>query len=406
LQFTAVTFSHRTAPFEVRQGLGVAPDRIIPLCRRLASELRLGECVILSTCDRVEFHVHEAEDGAVQDLANVLLRAQGIKTWRAGDDTILRGSDAAGHLLRLAAGLESRVLGENDILMQLKSAYRLACEAGTVGMLMHRAFHAAFRVGKRVRTETDLCAGRRSVGSVAVREARKEIGSLKGRAVLVIGAGQVAAAVVRALLSRDVPRLTIANRTPSAARDLANRLAASRGVKATGLEELKSMVDASDIVFSATSSQDPILGADEIRSHAPDRPLWIWDLAVPRDVRDGCGDESSIFVRNVDGVLGRVLDDEECRRRAIPSSEAIVAEELAALESWVSTLASSDAVTNLVMESDGLLERFREELAGRLSEDDLAAASRVARRMQQRLLNAAIRQLKGHGQSPENGNED
>jgi glutamyl-tRNA reductase len=290
--------------------------------------------VPVATCHRLELYLHEVTE---RDAAEVFER------WVGGASsghplTVRCGDDVVRHLLRVAAGLESAVLGEDQILAQLRGAYRAANAAGLTNGPLHRLFHAAFRVGRRVRSETELAGGVRSLAGAAVAVVNRRVGSLRGRPVLVLGAGEMAQLAARALVDREVGRLVIANRSP----DRAAALAQAVGGECTPWEWRATVLPLVDVVICATSAThviDP--EALACAAHGRSTPLIVADLGVPPNI--GAHDLAGIEIFDV-ATFASVLNGDVTRRRdAIDAAEAIIAQEV---PDWLSRAAAPGACSD------------------------------------------------------------
>lgn len=284
-----------------------------------------GGVVALATCHRLEWYVEGGETAGA-------LRA--FEAWLPGaaasETRVRMGRSAAAHLMRVTAGLESAVLGEDQILAQAREAYRRACAAGRSGPLLHRVFHAAFRAGRRVRAETSLASGTRSLAGAAVAAIHRRFGGLTDRTVMVLGAGEMARLAVRLLADRRVGHLVVCNRTAAHAA----RLAGAHGGDTTPWEWRLGRLATVDAVVAATSSALPVVDAEALAIAARGRhaPLVIADLGMPPNV---AADAPAPIERLDVEQLGALLREEEGRRAAaVAEAEAIVEEEVTAWAAW------------------------------------------------------------------------
>ena len=305
--------------------------------------LAAGQSVVaLATCHRLELYLEGLDRGEALRL---------FAEWLGGHPdvepvTCREGVDAARHLLRVVAGLESAVLGEDQILSQARTAYRAACAAQHAGRLLHRLFHAAFRAGRRVRGETDLAGGVRSLAGAGVAAIHRQFDGLRDRSVLVLGAGEMSGLAVRLLAGRQAGRVLVANRTA----ERASALAARFGAEPTPWEWRIGLLKSVDAVICATGASAPVLDAATLRQIAGQRsaPLLIVDLGVPRNVEST--DVAGIDLIDVDR-LGALLAEEGSRRAtAVREAGTIVEEELAG---WVSWTVSPEPVRAAVCSAKG-----------------------------------------------------
>jgi glutamyl-tRNA reductase len=243
--------------------------------------------------------------------------------------------EAARHLFRVAAGLDSLVVGEPQILGQVKEAQRAARQAETAGPLLNRLFHACFAVGKRVRTETNLGSGAVSVSYAAVALARKIFGDLEGRSVVVLGAGEMGKLTAQHMKSQGVKHMTIVSRTMAHAARTAEAIG---GATAAPWEDMDAALSASDIVITATGAAAPILTKAHIESvmrPRRGRPLFIIDIAVPRDVEAAAGEIEQVFLYNIDDLQASVRENLAKRASEVERAEKIVEEELGKFAAWL-----------------------------------------------------------------------
>ena len=333
--------NHQTAPVSLRETGAFGPDTLRHALASLRAQAGVQEAVLLSTCTRTELYARS--DNGPDALANWLAGQQ-----RAGDDLhayLYRhdGADAVRHLFRVATGLDSLVLGEPQILGQVKQAWTDARDAGSLGGPLDRAFQQAFATAKRARTETTIGRNPVSVASTAVRLAQESFARLDESDVLLIGAGETIELAARHLVAGKVRRLLIANRTLAHAQDLARR----HGGFALPLEELDRHLAEADIVISATAARQPILQRAQVeqalraRRH---RPMLLLDLAVPRDIAEDVATLRDVFLYTVDDLERAIEDNRAARRNAAEQAEAII--EVHASR-FISALGQTDAAAPL-----------------------------------------------------------
>jgi glutamyl-tRNA reductase len=333
--------NHQTAPVSLRETVAFGPDTLRHALASLRAQAGVQEAVLLSTCNRTELYARS--DNGPDALANWLAGQQ-----RAGDDLhayLYRhdGADAVRHLFRVATGLDSLVLGEPQILGQVKQAWNDARDAGSLGGPLDRAFQQAFATAKRARTETTIGRNPVSVASTAVRLAQESFARLDESDVLLIGAGETIELAARHLVAGKVRRLLIANRTLAHAQDLARR----HGGFALPLEELDRHLAEADIVISATAARQPILQRAQVeqalraRRH---RPMLLLDLAVPRDIAEDVATLRDVFLYTVDDLERAIEDNRAARRNAAQQAEAII--EVHASR-FISALGQTDAAAPL-----------------------------------------------------------
>ena len=331
-----VGISHRTAPVEVRERVDFQARGLEGALRALADRGSAQEAVVVSTCNRSEMYVAcDETERTRQDLVRFLSDyndlAQSDIVPHVYDVTDL---DAARHLFRVSAGLDSLVVGEPQILGQVKEAHTAATDARTAGPMLNRLFHASFAVGKRVRTETGLGSGAVSVSYAAVALARKIFGDLGGRIVVVIGAGEMGKLTAIHMKSQDVRHITIVSRTMAHAARTAEAIG---GASAAPWTDLDVVLAASDIVITATGAASPILTKahlEGVMRPRRNRPLFIIDIAMPRDVEAAASEIEQVFLYNIDDLQATVRENLARRASEVSRAEAIVNEEVDKFGAW------------------------------------------------------------------------
>jgi glutamyl-tRNA reductase len=353
VQLLLVGISHRTAPVELRERVDFQARGVRDALRALAQRGSAREAVVVSTCNRAELYVACDEVAATrQDLVHFVSDFNGVTaaeiTPHVYDVTDL---DVARHLFRVAAGLDSLVMGEPQILGQVKDAHTIATDAHTSGPVLNRLFHSSFAVGKRVRTETGLGSGAVSVSYAAVALARKIFGDLGGRSVVVIGAGEMGKLTALHMKSQAVKQVTIVSRTMAHAARTAEAIG---GASAAPWEELDAVLAASDIVITATGAASPILTkahVEAVMRPRRNRPLFIIDIAMPRDVEAAAGEIEQVFLYNIDDLQATVRENLARRASEVARAETIVNDEVEKFGSW---FRSRGAIPTVV----ALRERF------------------------------------------------
>src|SRR5215211_8426460 len=299
----ALGVSHHTAPLPLREQLALTEGKAAGVLNALVSQESISEAAALSTCNRTELYLVatgsvEAETAGL----GVLAREAGIPpTELLGPLYSLRAADAARHLYRVTAGLDSMILGEAEIQGQVKRAYELALVEGATGPILNRLFRGALTTGGRAREETGISQKGVSIPSVAVELARRALGDLSDKRVLVVGAGETAELVAKALVARGVETVFVANRHYDRAIGLAQRFDGT----AVRFEELPEQLTSADIVVTATNSPHHIVeqeGLEHVMEARPERPLLAIDLAVPRDIEPACREIAGVTVHDIDDV--------------------------------------------------------------------------------------------------------
>jgi glutamyl-tRNA reductase len=353
MEIVLVGLNHRTAPVEVRERVSFTTEQ----ARRAAEELRargiLEETLVLSTCNRSEVYgvPPEASHECAAGLSSFLSEFHSVRP------DLLSGSlyhhydrEAVRHLFRVSAGLDSMLLGEAEILGQVREAYRFAHEHGATGPVLNRLFQGALEVGKRVRTETELGTRPMSVASAGVKLAERIFGKLNQRSALVLGAGTISEQVVEQLRSRGIAHLFVMNRS----RERAENLAQQFGGKIVGWGEWETALKGPDVVVASLSAEEPVLRREMLaRAMAVrgNRALLLMDLGLPRNIEAAAAELYNVYVYNVDDLTDIVQQNRQARESEIPRAEAIVEEHLAKFLSW-------QASVELV----GLVEELRSRL--------------------------------------------
>lgn len=325
-----IGINHRTAGVSLRERFAVDEASLSSLLSDLRREAALGEAVVLSTCNRVEVYgLSGNADAAARACADFLQQAAGAEA------EFYRREQAEGarHLFRVVCGLDSMVVGETEILGQVKNAYAAALESGATGAALNRLFQQAFRAAKQVRTETGITRGAVSVGSVAVELSEKIFGDLADCRVLLLGAGKVGARVARSLQSRGVRRLVLSNRTFERAAELARGL----GGMALHFDQWQTALPDVDIVISSTAARGRLLSADElspIMAARGDRPLFLVDLAVPRDFDPALNEMEGVFLHDIDSLQAMAQRSVEARRREVERCEELIEAHVQEFLSW------------------------------------------------------------------------
>lgn len=337
-RIACVGVNFRTAPVEYREKLG---SDLPELCERVGAHAHTasnGDCgsicelAWLSTCNRVELYALVAEDGETGPLVAILADAAGLDPSNVEGHTYRHcGYEAVRHLCRVASGLDSMVLGEPQILGQVAQALTDARSKRTVGPVLNRVFRRAVRTGRRARSETSIGRNPASMSSVAVALAGSVVGALRDRRVLVIGLGEMGSITVKALRTRQVREIAVANRTRARAEELSARW----GYRAYSMDELAAALAWADVVISSTRCQHLIVDVEVVRdvvARRDGRSLVFVDLAVPRDIDPAVRELAGVHLFDADDLSGNLDDGLAARRNEIPRVERIVAEEVASLE--------------------------------------------------------------------------
>jgi glutamyl-tRNA reductase len=392
-----LSLTHRTAPVAVRERLALAPAEAGALLTGLVASGAVDEAVALSTCNRTELYV-AGEDGAAAELVAIAALACHAGMSAAALElqlTAVRGADVAGHLFAVAAGLDSMVLGEVEILGQLRRAHELSRAAGACGPLLDRLMRDALGAGRRARGRTAIGRCGVSVSSAAVELAREALGSLAGRRVMLVGAGKSSEVTARVLRSHGVDVLRVANRSPERAAELAG----GYGV-AVPLDDLEAHIADSDLVLAATACPHVLIGRDAVEramAARAGRPLVIVDLAVPRDVDAAVRDVPGVTLLDLDDVQRRVARNRESRRSDVGAARAIAAAEAERFERWRAAREAAPTVAAMQAAGDAIVADLlarNEPHWELLSDADRERVERLARAVARRLLHEPTLRLK------------
>jgi glutamyl-tRNA reductase len=389
-ELLSLGISHKTAPLALRERLALPDGRAEEFLRELAAHPAVREAVVLSTCNRVELYVVDADPVEAETvLLGVLAREAGLRPTEFMEGIYSqRDCDAARHLFRVASGLESMVVGEAEVQGQVKRAYEAALAARTTGPLTNQLFRAALATGKRVRTETGIGAGGASVASVAVDAAREALGELSRRHVCIIGAGETAELTARALSERGVSTMFVANRRRERGIALAQRF----GGGCISFDQLPAELERADIVVASTASPHTIVGADElatVMAARRGRALLLLDLAVPRDIDPACRQIPGVTVVDIDGLQAQVRRNHMERQAEARRAEGIVEEEIHTFAGWLGAREVLPTLAALRTRADDLVAGMLRENEGRweaLGERDRARMEAMLRATVTRLL--------------------
>jgi glutamyl-tRNA reductase len=384
--------SHRSAPLALREQVAVTPATV----EGVASEPGVREVVALSTCNRSELYV-VVEQPELGDAAASAALARLAGGSLNGAVRSLRDLDAARHLFRVTAGLESMVVGEVEVQGQVRRAYQRALAQGTSGPVSNRLFQDALRAGKRARAQTGISRSAASVASVAVSLARRALGGLSGRQALVVGAGKHGELTAQALAAHGAGTVFVASRAHERAYKLARRF----GGEAVSFEHLAEQLASADVVLTCTACPYRVITRRDLAA-ADRRPLVVIDTAVPRDVEPAARDLPHVQLFDLDDIereLGRNL---AARQDEVAHAERILERELERFNRWLAALEVMPTISALRQRGDAAVERVLRQNAGRwveLSEDDLGRVEVVARAVVSDLLHEPTRKLRLAGES-------
>ena len=349
MNIVVVGLSHKTAPVEVREKLSIPTPQMEAAIAQLCSYPHIEEATILSTCNRLEVYIvtNETEQGireATQFLAEYgKLSMPQLRPYLF----MLLHHDAVMHLMRVSAGLDSLVLGEGQILAQVKHTHKIGQQYNGIGRILNQLFKQALTTGKRVRTETSIGTGAVSISSAAVELACLKVQNLAVCRIAVLGAGKMSRLVVQHLLSKGATQICIVNRSIEGAQELAQQFKDAE-LELHTLSNMMSVVTNSDIVFTATAATEPLLDRTKLESAIdPCCTLMLFDIAVPRNVDADTNDLPNVHAFNVDDLKAVVAQNQESRRQMALEAEVILDQEVEAFDSWWRSLDTVSTISSL-----------------------------------------------------------
>lgn len=386
MSLALVGISHHRAPVELRERVALDARSAAALARRLADDV--GEAVCLSTCNRTELYVVGPGAPASAEAALVGLGGEEI----GGALYRLRDEAAALHLFRVAAGLDSMVPGEGEILGQVRGAY----ERGATGLVLDRLFRQALHTGRKARAQTAIGESPASVSSAAAALAEQVFGDLRGCRILLVGAGKIGEAAARNLVARGADLTFVANRSP----DRANRLAGRLGGTAIPLERAADELRSADVLVSSTGAADIVLGRDDVAralAGRRGRPLFLIDLAVPRDLDPAIADVEGCYLYDIDDLEAVVAETLAGRRREAERAERIVAAEAERFREWQASLEVVPAIASLRARAEEIRRselRRAESRLGRLTDAERSVVESVTAQIVNKLLHLPTVRMK------------
>jgi len=406
-EIVIVGLNHRSAPIEVRESVAFENSYLGDALVRLRGYPSIQEGVILSTCNRVEV-VAAASDSkiAFSDINAFLSEQKSHRTVGSIEDHIYayKGAEAVRHLFRVAASLDSLVVGEPQILGQLKEYYDAAQQAGTVGTILHRLFHRSFSVAKRVRSETGIGNGAVSVSSVAVDLARRIFDSFDDKTVMLIGAGKMGDLMARHLQSHGVRSLMVTNRTFERAVELAERIQGSP----IRFEDFPKYLKLADLVIGCTGAPEVLIDAnqvDRVLRERKNKAMFFIDIGDRRNFDSKINDLDNVYLYNIDDLKNVADENLQERSNEADKAEAIVHDEVQSFVRWIGSLEQVPTITALRQRFDDIRRRELERSLGSslkgLSETQRAALEDMTTAMINKMLHGPIAQLKSNSENDE-----
>jgi len=392
-----VGLNHKTAPVELRERAAVTEANIPALLQQLVAESPIREAALLSTCNRVEFAlVTHDPDAAIALIHEWFAKTSGLSLESVTEHLYSNTSESAvRHLFAVATGLDSLVLGEPQILGQVKSAYERALAAGTAGHILHRLFQATFSAAKRARTETGIGRQAVNISSCAVELAGRIFGDLTGKTVLLIGAGEMAELAARHLQGNGVQEILVANRTL----ERATKLSREFDGHALSLDQLDDYLDAADIIISSTGANTYVLLPESMQQAMEKRgqkPMFLVDIAVPRDIDPRVGELNGIYLYDIDDLQQVVQGHRENREKEAEAARILLEEDAQDFLSWLKSLESVPLIRRVQEKMDTLRrdELGKARYLNGLDADQMEAVDRFSRALMKRFMHPTLKALK------------
>ncbi len=403
-----VGLNHKTAPIELREKVSFQADELPTLLSDFRQCEGVGECAILSTCNRTEMYAVTGDDpgACFRSVERFLENSRGLEPGLLGQHLYShQDQNAITHLFSVSSGLDSMILGENQILGQVRKAYMAAREASVTGPILDRLFPWALKVGKRARSQTRICQGASSVSAAAVELAETIFGNLQGRRLMLLGAGKMSEKALKLLLKAGVERVKVVNRTFQRASELAEQC----GGEAVPYEQLDKALAEVDVLISSTGAPHYVVTPERLNGVMTARrgkPVFLVDIAVPRDFDPQCGSLDNVYLYNIDDLQSAVEQNLAARHEEVQSVLAIVDTETREFYKDLDGRQASSAIVNLRNHFHDVrgdeLERFAKK--HKLSDADVALFEKFSRRLVNKLLHQPtnrLKQLGGGGVSPE-----
>lgn len=371
MNIAVVGLSHKTAPVEIREKLSIPETQTESAIAQLLSYPHIDEVAILSTCNRLEIYIvtSEANQGVrevIQFLAEYSKLA--VVPLRQHLFTLLH-DDAVMHMMRVAAGLDSLVLGEGQILAQVKNTHKLGQQYSGIKTILNRLFKQALTAGKRVRTETSIGTGAVSISSAAVELAQMKVKNLAAYRVAILGAGKMSRLLVQHLISKGAGQISIVNRSRERAAEL-TKLFPDQPIQIHLLSEMMTVIAESDLVFTSTSATEPILDRAKLETVLePNQSLMLFDISVPRNVDADVNDLANVQAFNVDDLKAVVAQNYESRRKMALEAEKILDEEVEAFDIWWRSLETVSTISCLRNKIETIREQELEKALSRLGSE-------------------------------------
>lgn len=371
MNIAVVGLSHKTAPVEIREKLSIPEPQTESAIAQLTSFPHIDEVAILSTCNRLEIYIVTSEtEHGIREVTQFLGEYSKLPVISLRQHLfMLLHEDAVMHMMRVAAGLDSLVLGEGQILAQVKNTHKLGQQYNGIKTILNRLFKQALTAGKRVRTETSIGTGAVSISSAAVELAQMKVANLAACRVAILGAGKMSRLLVQHLISKGALQISILNRSRDRALELAKQFP-DQTLDIQPLSEMMTVISQSDLVFTSTSATDPILDRAKLEMVLePSQPLMLFDISVPRNVHTDVNELAHVQAFNVDDLKAVVAQNYESRRKMAQEAEKILDEEVEAFDIWWRSLETVSTISCLRNKVETIREQELEKALSRLGSE-------------------------------------
>ncbi len=371
MNIAVVGLSHKTAPVEVREKLSIPEPQMESAIAHLCSYAHIEEVAILSTCNRLEIYIvtRETEQG-IREVNQFLSEHSKLPLLALRQHLfVLLHEDAVMHLMRVSAGLDSLVLGEGQILSQIKQTHKLGQQYNGIKSILNKLFKQAITAGKRVRTETNIGTGAVSISSAAVELAQMKVQNLAACRVTIIGAGKMSRLLVQHLLAKGAVEITILNRSRDRAEELAKQFSQVT-LQIQPMSEMMAQVAISDLVFTSTAATEPLLDRAKLEAVLePNRLLMLFDISVPRNVHGDAKELENVQAFNVDDLKAVVAQNHASRRKMAMEAERLLEEEVLIFDSWWRSLETVSTIRCLWDKAEAIREQELEKALSRLGSE-------------------------------------
>jgi glutamyl-tRNA reductase len=400
MPITCIGLSHHTAPVEVRERHTFPAARMAEALVALRDYEAVREAVMLQTCGRLEIYAEldDYERGVTQIKSFLANFRHGTTGYDIESYLYTRlGHEAVRHLFRVCTGLDSMLIGEAEILGQVKDAYVAATRAKSLGRTLHRLFRDAIAAGKTARAQTRIGGESVSIATAAIEAARSELGTLRGKSILIVGAGKMGRGAVKRLRQEGTQRVVVANRTLSRSRELVGDAGFGEAVE---MPDIADALAAADVVVASTGASNFVLDEARVRSamaRRPDRALFIVDIAVPRDVDPAVTSVANVSLVDIDGLKTVVNERLDLRREAIPAVEEIIAEYVERFENWYRSRVAVPVIARLTQKAETIRAAELERLLARcpdLDERERMLVTGMTMTIVSKLLHSAILRIR------------